>query len=368
MPLTLFTLNSKMKKNTRHTFDKLIGAFAFVTLLFFGLYIANLLCMEPKDATGQWTGWDTLPKHSVDVLFLGNSHTECTIAPLQLFEETGIRSWDLKSSGCNMPLRYFYLKQAYKTQNPKVVALEMYGTVSGRLLNDGQNLAAYGSMPLGISRLIAASVTATPTAAINFAFPIMQNHMRLQRIERQQLKNVLVFSEKDYSEKSTAGAFVLDQPLSTLEKKVYDPWRKPYPVPSARDYEIQVKYVKRIIELAHSHHSKIILWTAPTQFKGSKEFNKRFYDDAIVGTENVSTVNLQDYISQIGLKGADFRDEGHLYVWGQKKTTSWFGQYLLDMDFKSNHDRVKDSWWSSRVQYWNMVAGRAIENSDVRKR
>ena len=60
-----------------------------------------------------------------DVLFLGTSHMVYSISPMHLYDEYGISSYNLGSSGQRISGSYYLLKEALKKQTPKVVVLDV---------------------------------------------------------------------------------------------------------------------------------------------------------------------------------------------------------------------------------------------------
>ena len=70
-----------------------------------------------------------LEENSLDILFIGSSHSYCTFAPALIDKALGTESFQL-----GMPLQYpdstwFTLKEALKTQSPSVVVMEVYWAV-----------------------------------------------------------------------------------------------------------------------------------------------------------------------------------------------------------------------------------------------
>ena len=61
------------------------------------------------------------PENAIDVVMMGTSHVHCGVNTAFLWEKYGIASYDY--SGAEQPLwmTYFYLKELYKYQTPKVV-------------------------------------------------------------------------------------------------------------------------------------------------------------------------------------------------------------------------------------------------------
>ncbi len=68
--------------------------------------------------------------NSIDVLFIGSSATYANINPAILWEEEGIAAYDLCASGQPVYNTYYYLKEAFKTQKPKLVVYDIYTMVS----------------------------------------------------------------------------------------------------------------------------------------------------------------------------------------------------------------------------------------------
>ena len=78
-----------------------------------------------KDTAGEYyssvDSFYEVDKGLVDVLFFGSSHCYCSIDPSVLWEEHGIGSFSLAISGQDFAGTYYTLKEALKTQDPKVV-------------------------------------------------------------------------------------------------------------------------------------------------------------------------------------------------------------------------------------------------------
>ena len=73
-----------------------------------------------------WNVYENLPENSIDLLFLGNSHSYTSFDPEIISEATGLKSFALGSPNSTLPLVYFELSKALKTQSPKYVVLETY--------------------------------------------------------------------------------------------------------------------------------------------------------------------------------------------------------------------------------------------------
>ena len=70
------------------------------------------------------TGLYREDKESVDVFWLGTSHMQYGVSPMQVYRLSGIRSYNLATAGQPLLLSYYRLKSALKQQSPKVVVLD----------------------------------------------------------------------------------------------------------------------------------------------------------------------------------------------------------------------------------------------------
>lgn len=336
-----------MKQSPKVT-TRLFSMMVFCLVLCFGLFVLNRLSYQNQELSGPWNGWSNLAKNSVDVLFLGNSHVECTVAPLQIYSDTGITSWNLKATSCNMPIRYFYLKEALKTQHPKLIALEVYTGERGVRLNDGENLVAYGMMPFGLNRIAGTSVTATPTVAASFALPLISGHQNLLKLDFTNFKTKLF--KRNNMPNSTAGANV----IAMSKAKPINPVaidEQSFPVPSDDDYKVQLRYAKKIIQLAQDNNIQVLVWFAPTAYKNQSHYFDKMEKDISSEYGYVEYLDMNRYRSELGLTPDDYSDPGHLNICGQKKATTWLENYLVKKRFVASPSS-DDSWWAANEESW----------------
>ena len=73
-----------------------------------------------------WKDFYRLPRNSVDVLFMGNSHNYKTFQPRIVDDLLPVDSYLVGISGENIVISYYELKEVLKTQHPKVVVLESF--------------------------------------------------------------------------------------------------------------------------------------------------------------------------------------------------------------------------------------------------
>lgn len=74
----------------------------------------------------------SLPENSMDVIVLGSSHAQYSFVPSFFYEDTGLYSYVMGSPCQPLEVSYEMLKEALKTQSPKMVVLEVYTAMPHR--------------------------------------------------------------------------------------------------------------------------------------------------------------------------------------------------------------------------------------------
>ena len=115
---------------------KIVAFFVIGIMLFFAVQGIFIPKWYSDGATNRvLSGFFALENDTAEVLFLGTSHMGSGVSPMKIYEDTGIVSYNLATSGQPLECSYFLLKEAFKTQSPKVVFLD-----AGRILNgEGNN-------------------------------------------------------------------------------------------------------------------------------------------------------------------------------------------------------------------------------------
>ena len=115
-----------MKKRIRGYLKTVVIVLSLLFFLFCFRSVDRLLAIRSPHGIDQMRTFYDQVRNSVDVLFLGSSHTHVDINTGTLWEEYGIASYDL--SGAEQPLwiTYHVMREALKTQRPRLMVLECY--------------------------------------------------------------------------------------------------------------------------------------------------------------------------------------------------------------------------------------------------
>ena len=86
----------------------------------------SLLNLASSMREDRWKDFYNLPRDSLDVLFMGNSHNYVAVQPQIIDEIVPVRSYVIGGGAENVVLSYFELKEVLRYQHPQMVVLETF--------------------------------------------------------------------------------------------------------------------------------------------------------------------------------------------------------------------------------------------------
>ena len=298
---------------------KLVG-FILLSLLIL-CFAMKLLRFKSPDGIDQMHAFYQNEPNTVDVLFLGSSHMYSNINTGILWKDYGISAYDL--GGAEQPFwnTYYYIKEALKTQRPKVLAVEIYSATIQKGHYQGiwtiENL--FG-MQFNQNFIEAAQESIQADWHSDYINRFARYHSRYSRITKEDFvydSEMRTFKGFDPKFGTTA----LETPNIEHVTELTAPNEK------MADYMIQ------IINLAKEEDIPILLLCAPYDIteESQKVFNC-FYQYA---EENgVPYLDFNKRYEELGIDFTqDFKDWSHLNEKGNEKYTRYLGDYL-----KANYD------------------------------
>ena len=316
-----------------------IGAVVFVLITVILIETLSQVA-EPTYAQGRWdsesmtNSFYELEKDSLEVVAIGSSVCAAAIDPYQLYEETGINSYNMSIISEPMIGTYYWLKEMYKTQKPKVVMIEIQIAARKRQKKEEKFRRCYDYMKTGLNKIQFAFAYCNIDEDANifdYLFPLSLFHTRWSDME-----------EDDFDENmAPARGFNALVKQSGIEFDGLDIVSDKLPEKySKTDYE----YLKRNIQLCRENGSEVILFKTPDSTwlndkhnliaRRAEEMNVEFIDFS--QTENYQKLGI-DWKT-------DANDEQHLNMEGAKKFTGYIGKLLKDkfeLTDYSNEDEEK---------------------------
>ena len=291
-------------------------------IIFCGLFVALMhrttYVFREKENTAMHDRFMALDRDSVDTVFVGSSHQFCSISTDILYEEYGINSFMMATSGQTLPMTYYAVLEAIEFQHPKTIVMEVvyshhdFKTISpemthtftdGMLLNKIKKLA--------VEDLVEEN-------RLYYYYELGYYHNRWKNLEQVDFQSNLT-SERN----------------SFYSEEVYPIWE--IPVVDRTEVkgmpETAKKYLDLIIKTCSENDVELVLYIAPYNAEDSSElerevlFNSQRIFNGIeqyAAEQGIKFHNLFYEMDQIGLDlETDFMDTQHCNCMGQEKITRY---------------------------------------------
>lgn len=309
-------------------------AFLLITIIIFaGVNQA----LNRKAISGAWNmtiktnGFYNEPKNHFEVMGFGSSHMYCTFNPISLWEKSGIPSYILTSQQQPPCTTYYYIKEALKTQTPKVVVVETYMfTLPPMEYNEGVYHDAIDYLKFSKNKIDFINEMVPKTERKNYLIPFLKYHSRWENLTAQDF-NLDYLSQTDqykgyvYLTKSTPQKF--DLSVRNIQTKS--------PI-----HEQNLYYLNKIVELSKQYHFKLLFIASP--YNVTKEEQKVFNSiKEFAKANHIDYIDFNLLLEQINLNmETDFYDSGHTNILGSNKVMNYLASYLQSnynlQDFSSS--------------------------------
>ena len=264
------------------------------------------------------------PEDSVDVLTVGTSLAYAGINTNVLWEEYGIAAYNLCSAEQPFWVSYYTIKEALKTQHPKVILLDAKPAIYTRDYSKrGRTiLSTFGIK--GIENRIGAIMACVekPQDAWGYILGLPEVHSNYERLEA----NDFVFPPDNGGRGVSWKGYI--------ESDVVENHQKPslvYNSVKRNMNEREEEYARKIFELAQEENIQILLIGLPNPDYA----NDHMYYNALwaVAEEyGVTGINYNDPTLRYGLRySSDFADWQHLNVKGSVTFSRKLGEDLKNL-------------------------------------
>ena len=286
-------------------------------------------------------GFYSLKKNSLDIIAIGSSHVITSINPCVIWNEQGIATYNFAMNSLDYLTAYYYLKEAIKTQKPRVVLFDILPNG-----NDPQEITvAHGTwdyLKISLNKIEGILERADKNHFDELLFPFLLYHNRWSDLTINDLR--YLFKKK---EDRFYGYFAFDEAIPQNEP--------PQDIISESitltEYELQ--YLDKIISLCRENDIELVFMKTPTVIPQSwkatmdaiKEYSKE--KEVVVWDFSYSTEDIGlDY-------NTDFIDIVHMNIIGSYKFSSYLGE-KLSSSFKITDKRKNEEYcrWNENSDYF----------------
>lgn len=322
-----------MKKKTITEILAFILAF---TVFISVTYYLGYIYMPPRENYGAtWNMYKKEKKNSIDVMFVGSSLAYCDIIPAKIYEETGLTSYIIGAPNMNPGVAYYYIKEALKTQSPKLVMMEATTFCFSGITKEDSKINI-GYMPWSFNRIKATFDIADPGERAGLLFPLYNYHSRWA----DHTANSVFSPRSDAKTDIWAGYTYLDQ--ANPQEEVTD---RKYDIEDSV-FDENMHYLEKIVELCKEKEIALELFTVPSCKYVSKELVKEISGHA----KGIPFTYYNESFDSLELDiKKDFYDTLHLNFKGAEKFSLILAEHISESyNFKPvSHD---NPLWEERVE------------------
>ncbi len=331
-------------------FGILIGMLSAFNVVFKAKWIDTTF---PTTATID--GFYAESEKSIDVVYLGSSHMMSGISPLEIWKEYGMTGYICGSTKLSIPSTYLYLKEALKTQKPKVAVMDI-----SRIFKEYDNeyyeedtRRSLDYIKLSKDKLEVAALLMKGDERQNllsYLFPLIRYHSRWSDLQEEDF--TYAFREKHMWSKGQSMSFSVSRfalPENFLDTVQED---EGYAID-----EESIVYFEKMVELCKENNIQLILIKTPCY-----SWNKTKHEIA-TDLARVYELEFIDYCSTEMMREIDFvstqdfQDEGdHLNSFGAKKVSAHLGNYILNNCLnEADHTQEVTALWNKDAAYYDML-------------
>ncbi len=337
---------------------RVICLVVLLSIVMLGLWYSNqVLIMKRTDGITTMKDLYAQEENSIDVLMLGSSHCGMNLDAETFWKEYGIASYALWGSVQPFWNSYHFLKEALKTQKPKVVLLETYAaTLDFEYSDDARQVTNVSGMKWSRNKLEAIKVSAPKERWKDLILGMPLYHSRYSELTKDDFMH-FPWSPSQINSKGTGVRYG----TADFELKDVSTISEVRPI-----HEKQEKYLRKIIEVCETENIPLVLITTPT-VKRVEEQPYHNYVALIAEECNIPYYNFNLMDSETGFEAEDFWNDGsHINTKGARKVSSYLGKILKEKYELPDHrgDENYSSWDANAVQIQNSYFRKIVDTKE----
>lgn len=346
-----------MKNKNVRFFCSALAFLALLTLILIPLsrLLARKSLALPWDTTTKISGFYNEERDQFEVMFFGSSHAYATFSPLELWEETGVKSYVFATQQQPLWATYTYIKEALKTQDLSLVVVDCRMAFGDQEYyiegNDGKDIGVTYSymddIPLTWNKVELALQSAPDLEGrLSTLFNFMMYHDRWSKLNRQDFT-----FRRDQARDPYKGYVMLS------------PQEKPMPRPAIETVtnrtpllEKNQHWLEEIVRLCWEEGVDLWLVKTPSNLELEEKALLNTVED-FAAENRIPFHDFNEDYEAIGLSEDMFHDEHHLDVFGASRFTRFFARALTESWPELRTDWEDPAWAADLETYRAEVEG-----------
>lgn len=336
-----------------------IKCILFLAILAVCLIYVNKVLIAKNYFNERWPSTTTaqqfykMEKNTVDVLFLGSSHSVSGFNPQVLYDTYGIRSYNLGTPQQNLLVSYYWLMEALRYQKPKAVVLEctfLY-EYTDEPLNSKEAFirSAMDFMRIGdVKRDAIKAICQVDEnqSELSYYLPNIRYHSRWTEL-----------GEEDFDFRALEehpGIKGFSALNSVISKSVFSSFEVDDTVEGAEPLPVMYDYFKKITELCEQTGIDLVLVVTPCKEASVAKYNAISHYAKSKGLIYVDFLEKSTTEASGFVLEEDLADSTHCNYKGAEKVTKYIGEILS----KQLHIEAKeDAQWSHENSDYDIIMG-----------
>lgn len=327
-------MNTKVK-------NLLKGIFELTLLAIVLIIVSRVTMLKSEDGYEQMRSFYKQESGTVDALFLGSSRIYCQVDTGILWDEYGISGYNLGGAEATTWNSYYYLKEALKTQRPKVIFYDV-GILAYRPDTEFQESKwaitnNYG-MKWNKNRIEQLKANSEDYDTFrSLIFPLDTMHSRYSELTENDFRDVnndISYKGFDYRDATT----VLERPDVS------------HVIGRTPLSEKQEEYMVKMFNLAKDEGVPFNVVVAPYEVT---EEDQRIYNyiHDLCDENDITFIDCNALYDEIGIDfSSDYAENLHMNFSGTKKYSSYLGEFIVN-----NYD-IEDHRGDSKYSSWDKDA------------
>lgn len=317
-------MTDKMKNITKIF---IFGAGVLVLLLVFSLMMRPQKWFDNKlvqNRDSRYIQISEQKENTIDVFNIGDSLSLAVFSPMELWRQQGFTGFNIGADGLRLAESYYYLKNACKNQNPKVLMIESLMLFRYRISEDSVMLL---SQP------------------IYYHVPFIKYHNIWKALV--ELPGVMIY-HRGYTVNENSATY--RGPLDYMDHPLVEDGRLSIP-------SFNRTWFDRIKKYCDEQGIEIVIYSAASA--SNYNWDRVHALEEFAAEKGVKYVDLNEHVEEMGINWDDDSNDGgdHMNYFGCVKSTDFLGNYLKENTDLPDHrgDGDYSDWDSELVTYDQLV-------------
>ncbi len=339
-----------MKKNKLAVIVKIIifGILVFVL----GQWLFAVFVYKDMGGGGGWQRFYATEKNIVDVMIYGSSHAHCTVNNAILWDDFGIASYSMTAGSQDLDSTYYFMRETFKRQQPKVVLVEALAVTWGEMRNDTTSIVRntmgmrWSGMFCEYMQYLAESAGSTDAEKREAFLKVPVIHSRYKELKKEDFEDDIYFFRGYRGSYEWTGFDATPEACNVTETMEIPDDRK--------------EYLQQMIDFCKEQGVQLIFFASPYML-GEEEQMKFNAMEQFAREQEVPFINFNKCYQEIDFDYTrDMREGSHVNNRGAAKVSYYLGQLIKEMAEIPDHRGEKE------YQYWDLhsqhLAGKEAGN------